>query len=81
MAHKMFLRYDNISAEWEADDSMRLCREDVPQHIVLSITEWQMVLAMAALHGWPMAPPLSVMEEQGITSCTRPASGKPDRKH
>lgn len=56
------VRFGDIQAEWEADDSLRIVRHDNGMHMVLSLSEWGLLLSVCQLHGWPTAPPLSVLD-------------------
>lgn len=54
------VRYGPLTLEWNEPGDLRIIRADNGQHIELSLTEWILLLKVAELHGWPVAPPQSV---------------------
>lgn len=72
MSQVLQVRFGQVYCEWEADDSLHIVRQDNGMHMVLSSTEWNLLLAVAHLHGWPTAPPYSVLQDGSLAQCTRP---------
>lgn len=57
-----YVRVGHIQIEWEPDGSCRITRQDNAQALVLSRSEWELLLKVAELRGWPIAAPASVTE-------------------
>lgn len=51
------IRHGDLVIDMEADGTVQLVRQSNGQCIRLSLSEWEYVQRVAALHSWPVAPP------------------------
>jgi hypothetical protein len=57
------IRHGHLNIELCEDGALQLARDDRPESIRLSGSEWIYLQKLAVLHGWPMAPPMERREE------------------
>lgn len=57
------IHHGRLNVELCEDGSLQLSRDDRPESIRLSGSEWIYLQKLAVLHGWPIAPPMARGDE------------------
>jgi len=52
-----FVRFGKVVVEWDSADNMSITRETDGTRIYMSSSEWNILLKVAEIHGWPSCPP------------------------
>lgn len=59
------IHHGRLNIELCEDGALQLSRDDRPESIRLSGSEWIYLQKVAELHGWPVAPPMERREGEG----------------
>lgn len=57
------IRKGDLVIDMHGDGTVQIVRQSNMQGIVLSISEWQYLIHVAELHGWPVVPPTNPTPE------------------
>lgn len=64
--HVINCRYGDLVIEWDANGNLTLTRQSDGTRIYVSVSEWNALLVLCQLKGWPVAPPVMVAEAIGM---------------
>ena len=53
----VLVQYGALMVSWTKEGDLRIVRQDNGQNLDMSITEWEVLLRIMDLRGWPVVPP------------------------
>lgn len=56
------IRHGDLVIDMEPNGDVQIVRQSDMTAIRLSLTEWTYLMAVADIHGWPVAPPIKPRE-------------------
>jgi hypothetical protein len=57
------IKHGDLCIDFQEPGSVQIVRQSNATGIVLSLSEWQYLILLADIHGWPIAPPNKTQPE------------------